>query len=109
MEIDENKLKEILNEIEKEKPKIKRVDIYKTQNLFLGITAYTNNKGNLNVLLNIHTVRPQNSIAFPPEYIDELKEIITILDKNKNKLEVLDKFNEKRKGGKDKTIDVFKK
>ena len=104
MEIDEEKLKQLVEQLKQEKPQIKRIDIYKTENLALAITAYTDKKGNLNILLSVHGQKPSNSLSFPPSYIDELLEIANILKKNKEKLSIIGE-TERPKA----EVDIFKK
>ena len=104
MEIDEEKLKQLVEQLKQEKPEIKRIDIYKTENLALAITAYTDKKGNLNILLSVHGKKPSNSLSFPPSYIDELLEIANLLKKNKEKFNIIGE-TERPKA----EVDIFKK
>ena len=106
-EIDEEKLRAIVDglkkEVEQSNRGVKKLDIIKFEGLTLAILAYKDDKGNVNVLLNIHGQKPSNSLSFPTDYIDDLVEIAEILMKNK------DVFR-KVLGTRSKTteVDVFK-
>ena len=106
-EIDEEKLKAIVDglkkEVEQSERGVKKLDIIKFEGLTLAILAYKDDKGNVNVLVNIHGQKPSNSLSFPTDYIEDLAEIAEILVKNKD---VLKKVLGSR--SKETEIDVFK-
>jgi len=75
--------------------KVERFDVYEGNGLNLGFIAYKDNNNNLNVLISIHGQKPTNSVSFPVEALEDVKEIMKIIEKYDELFNYIKKYETK--------------
>jgi len=82
--------------------KFDRFDVYEGEQLSLGFLAYKDDKNNVTVLISIHGQKPTNSLSFPVNGLEDIKQITEMLKKYEELFRYIEKYEENVKSGKKK-------
>jgi len=82
--------------------KFDRFDLYSGEQISLGFLAYKDDKGQITVLISIHGQKPTNSVSFPVNALEDIKQISKLLEKNEELFKYVEKYEENIKSGKKK-------
>jgi len=97
--------KEIDNWVEeftKSNKRFERFDLYEGEQLSLGFLAYKDDKGQTTVLISVHGQKPTNSLSFPANALEDIKQITKMLEKYEELFKYIEKYEENVKSVKKK-------
>jgi len=79
-----------------------RFDLYEGEQISLGFLAYKDDKGQTTVLISIHGQKPSNSVSFPVNALEDIKQITKLLEKYEELFKYVEKYEENIKSTKKK-------
>jgi len=91
-----------VSDFSKSTKKFDRFDVYEGEQLSLGFLAYKDDKNNVTVLISIHGQKPTNSLSFPVNGLEDIKQITEMLKKYEELFRYIEKYEENVKSGKKK-------
>jgi hypothetical protein len=106
-EKNDNKTENLKQEIDKwvqefsaTQKKFDRFDVYEGEQLDLGFLAYKDDKGQITVLISMHGQRPTNSLSFPVNGLEDIKQITKLLEKYEELFKYIEKYEQNVKNTK---------
>jgi len=103
------KIEEIKKEIDnwvqefgKSSKRFDRFDLYEGEQLSLGFLAYKDDQNNVTVLISIHGQKPTNSLSFPANNLDDIKQITKMIEKYEDVFKYVEKYEQNVKSSKKK-------
>ena len=91
-----------VDEFTKSQKRFDRFDVYEGEQLSLGFLAYKDDKGQTTVLISIHGQKPTNSLSFPANALEDIKQITRTLEKYEELFRYIEKYEENVKSVKKK-------
>jgi hypothetical protein len=91
-----------VDEFTKSTKRFDRFDVYEGEQLSLGFLAYKDDKNNTTVLISIHGQKPTNSLSFPVNALEDIKQITRTLEKYEELFRYIEKYEENVKSVKKK-------
>ena len=91
-----------VQEFSKSQKRFDRFDLYEGEQLSLGFLAYKDDQGQVTVLISIHGQKPTNSLSFPANNLDDIKQITKMIEKYEDVFKYVEKYEQNVKSGKKK-------
>jgi len=83
-----------VDEFSKSQKRFDRFDLYEGEQLSLGFLAYKDDQGQVTVLISIHGQKPTNSLSFPANNLDDIKQITKMLEKYEDVFKYVEKYEQ---------------
>jgi ssRNA-specific RNase YbeY (16S rRNA maturation enzyme) len=83
-----------VEEFSKSNKRFDRFDVHEGEQLSLGFLAYKDDKGQTTVLISMHGQKPTNSLSFPANALEDVKQITKMLEKYEELFKYIEKYEE---------------
>ena len=83
-----------VEEFSKSSKRFERFDLYEGEQLSLGFLAYKDDKVQTTVLISVHGQKPTNSLSFPANALEDIKQITKMLEKYEELFKYIEKYEE---------------
>jgi len=83
-----------IEEFNKSSKRFDRFDLYEGEQLSLGFLSYKDDKGQTTVLISLHGQKPTNSLSFPANALEDIKQITKMLEKYEELFRYIEKYEE---------------